>query len=112
MVHRGGVVLVNLNPTSGHEQKGTRPCVVVSDPSVTSDQRYPLVAIVPVTGTAGRGALYPALAPGKSGLTKPSWAMVDQLRCIDKTRIARLFGRVSAIEMEEIDEGLRLFLGL
>jgi mRNA-degrading endonuclease toxin of MazEF toxin-antitoxin module len=38
--------------------------------------------------------------------------MVDQLRCIDKTRIARLFGRVSAIEMEEIDEGLRLFLGL
>ena len=28
---RGTVVLVDLEPTQGHEQQGTRPCVVVSD---------------------------------------------------------------------------------
>lgn len=111
-IHRGGVVLVNLSPTIGHEQQGTRPCVVVSDPAVANDQRFPLVAVVPVTSTAGRGALYPALAAGRSGLTKPSWAMVDQLRSIDKRRVARAFGRVSSTEMNALDDGLRLFLGL
>ena len=38
----GSVVLVELDPTAGHEQQGVRPCVVVSDPDVISDQRFPL----------------------------------------------------------------------
>ena len=71
-IDRGTVVLVELDPTVGHEQRGVRPCIAVSDPAVNSDQRFPLIAIVPVTGTPGDGALYPMLSPGPSGLTKPS----------------------------------------
>jgi hypothetical protein len=33
---RGTVVLVTLDPTVGHEQRGQRPCVAVSDPSVNA----------------------------------------------------------------------------
>ena len=55
---RGSVVLVELDPTAGHEQQGVRPCFVVSDPDVISDQRFPLVCVVPVTGTPGEGLLY------------------------------------------------------
>jgi mRNA-degrading endonuclease toxin of MazEF toxin-antitoxin module len=51
-LERGTVVLLTLDPTVGHEQRGVRPCVVVSDPDVIADQRFPLVAVVPVTGTA------------------------------------------------------------
>ena len=109
---RGTVVLVELDPTVGHEQRGVRPCIAVSDPSVNADQRFPLIAVVPVTGTAGVGALYPALAAGTSGLTKPSHALVDHLRSIDKRRIRRLFGQVSSSELAGIDQGLELFLGL
>jgi mRNA interferase MazF len=109
---RGTVVLVELDPTVGHEQRGVRPCVAVSDPTVNADQRFPLIAVVPVTGTPGEGALYPALAPGPSGLTKPSYALIDHLRSIDKRRIRRLFGPVSAGELAGIDQGLELFLGL
>ena len=61
---RGAVVVVELDPTVGHEQHGVRPCVLVSDPEVISDQRFPLVCVVPVTGNAGEGLLYPPLAPG------------------------------------------------
>ncbi len=109
---RGTVLLVELDPTVGHEQRGVRPCIVVSDPAVNADQRFPLLAVVPVTGTAGIGALYPALAPGASGLAKPSYALLDHLRSIDKRRVRRLFGQVSAVELARIDEGLELFLGL
>ena len=109
---RGSVVLVDLEPTLGREQQGTRPCVVVSDGAVNSNQRFPLIAVVPVTGTPAQGALYPALAPGASGLTKPSTALVDQVRSIDKQRIRRRYGQVTATELEAIDQGLCLYLGL
>jgi mRNA interferase MazF len=111
-IERGSVVLVELDPTVGHEQRGVRPCVVVSDPGVNLDQRFPLLAVVPVTGTPGEGALYPELSPGKSGLVKPSTALIDQLRSIDKRRIRRLFGTISEVELSSVDTGLELFLGL
>jgi mRNA interferase MazF len=112
MLERGTVVLVELDPTIGHEQRGLRPCVAVSDPAVNADQRFPLIAVVPVTGTGGAGALYPALATGSGGLTKPSFVLIDHIRSIDKRRIRRMFGQVSPGELATIDQGLELFLGL
>ena len=111
-LERGTVVLVVLDPTVGHEQRGQRPCIAVSDPTVNADQRFPLIAVVPVTGTPGAGALYPELAPGASGPTKPSYALIDHIRSIDKRRIRRMFGRVADDELAAIDQGLELFLGL
>jgi mRNA interferase MazF len=109
---RGAVIVVELDPTLGHEQQGVRPCVVVSDPDIISDQRFPLVCVVPVTGTSGEGLLYPPLAPGQSGLAKKSFALIDHLRSIDKRRVRRVFGELARDEMAAIDEGLAVFLGL
>jgi mRNA interferase MazF len=109
---RGTLVIVDLAPTLGHEQPGTRPCLVVSDPAVNESQRFPLRAVVPITGTSVPGALYPPLAPGAHGLSKPSYAPVDQLRSIDKQRIRLRYGQVSEAELTAIDGGLRLYLGL
>jgi mRNA interferase MazF len=109
---RGSVVLVDLEPTLGHEQRGVRPCVVVSDPQVSATLRFPLVCVVPVTGTAGSGVLCPALAPGPSGLRKRSFALVEQLRSIDKRRIRRAYGVLRPEEVAAVDEGLLLYLGL
>ena len=111
IIPRGAVVLVVLDPTVGHEQRGTRPCIAVSDPAVNADQRFPLIAVVPVTGTPGDGALYPPLSPG-NGLTRASYALIDHVRSVDKRRIQRVFGRISNAELAALDEGLSLFLGL
>jgi mRNA interferase MazF len=109
---RGSVVVVELDPVVGHEQRGVRPCVVISDPDVISDQRFPLVCVVPVTGTPGQGLLYPELVPGKSGLAKTSFALIDHLRSVDKRRVRRVFGELAPHEIAAIDEGLASFLGL
>ena len=109
---RGTVVWVDLEPTRGHEQKGHRPCVIVSDSQIIEDQRFPMIAVIPLTGTPGAGLLYPPLEAGPSGLQKRSFALIDQLRSVDKTRLTRVFGRISARELESIEEGLCLFLGL
>jgi len=109
---RGAVVVVELDPTVGHEQRGVRPCVVVSDPDVISDERFPLICVVPITGTPGEGLLYPPLTPGKSGLAKKSFALIDHLRSVDKRRIRSVYGEISAEDVVAIDEGLAVFLGL
>ena len=109
---RGAVIVVELDPTLGHEQHGVRPCILVSDPDVIGDQRFPLVCVVPVTGTPGEGLLYPLLAPGQSGLAKRSFALIDHLRSIDKRRVRRVYGELDREEMAAIDEGLAVFLGL
>lgn len=111
-LERGTLVLVDLEPSLGHEQQGTRPIVVLSDEAVNSSQRFPLIAVVSVTSTPATGALYPALAAVPSDLTKPSTALVDQLRSIDKQRIRKRYGHVSPQELEAIEAGLCLYLGL
>jgi len=111
-LNRGAVVVIELDPTIGHEQRGVRPCIIVSDPDVISDQRFPLVCVVPVTGTPGEGLLYPQLAPGDSGLAKSSFALIDHLRSVDKRRVRSVYGELKAAEMAAIDEGLVAFLGI
>ncbi|HRJ20013.1 MAG TPA: type II toxin-antitoxin system PemK/MazF family toxin [Bryobacteraceae bacterium] len=85
---------------------------IVGDPVIIGSPRYPLICVVPITGTPGQGILYPRLAPGSSGLVKESFALIDQIRSIDKTRVRRLIGEISADELARIDEGLEAFLGL
>ncbi len=112
MIERGSVVLVDLDPTVGHEQRGLRPCVVVSDGEAVASQRYPLIALVPLSGRSGEGALYPDVGTGTSGLRQPSWALVDHVRSVDKRRVLRVVGRVEESQLAAIDQGLQLFLGL
>jgi mRNA interferase MazF len=44
---RGAVVVVEVDPTVGHEQRGLRPCKVVRAREITRDQRFPLVRVAP-----------------------------------------------------------------
>ena len=109
---RGTVILVELDPTIGHEQRGVRPCVVVGDPVATDHQRFPLIVVVPVTGTPGVGALYPRIGAGSGGLVRESWALVDQVRAIDKRRVLRAYDRIAPAELQQIDRALLFVLGL
>ncbi|GMR14302.1 MAG: hypothetical protein BMS9Abin29_2551 [Gemmatimonadota bacterium] len=86
--------------------------MLVSDPEASGDQRYPTVCVIPITGTPGEGALYPRISAGESGLRRDAYALVDQIRALDKRRVTRIFGSVDSPDLEAIDEGLRLFLGL
>jgi mRNA-degrading endonuclease toxin of MazEF toxin-antitoxin module len=84
----------------------------MSSTEVTRHQRFALMAVVPLTGVASGGALYPRVMPGDSGLRKVSFALTDQVRSVDKRRIVRVFGEIRDEELAAIEEGLRLFLGL
>lgn len=90
MVVRGEIWLVNLDPTVGSEIRKTRPCVVVSPGEMHDHLRTAIVA--PMT-TKSRPAPFriPVTHSGQKGLI-----LLDQMRTVDKIRLAKKIGTVSA----------------
>jgi mRNA interferase MazF len=90
VVKRGEIWLVNLDPTVGSEIQKTRPCVVISPPEMHDYLRTAMVA--PMT-TGSRPAPFRIAVRhgGKKGLI-----LLDQIRAVDKTRLVKRSGAVSA----------------
>lgn len=90
MVKRGEVWLVNLDPTIGSEIRKSRPCLVVSPSEMHDHLRTVIVA--PMT-TKSRPAPFrvPVTHGGQKGLI-----LLDQVRTVDKARLAKKLGAVSA----------------
>ncbi len=117
VLQRGAVLIVNLDvdPRFGHEQKGVRPCIVVSHATKLTQQRFPLAIVVPVTGTSGLGAMYPVIQPYAGGLTKPSTVLIDNIRGIDVKTPKRVTGALPPLpqrDWERVETALREVLGL
>ena len=90
MVVRGEVWLVNLDPTVGNEIQKTRPCVVVSPPEMHDHLRTLLIAPM-TTGNKPAPFRIPVTFEKKKGLI-----LLDQMSSIDKTRLVKKMGTVSA----------------
>jgi|SRR5215471_5031008 len=90
MVKRGEVWLCQLDPTRGREIRKTRPCMIVSPAEI--HDFLDIVIVVPMT-TGSRPAQFrvPVKLAGRSGLV-----LLEQIRAIDKSRLARRLGSVDS----------------
>jgi mRNA interferase MazF len=90
VVTRFDVFLVSLDPTVGSEIRKTRPCVVISPDEMNEHIRTVIVA--PITT---KGQAYPSRVTctfqGKKGLIA-----LDQIRTVDRDRLVRRLGRLTA----------------
>ena len=89
-VNRGDVLLVNLDPTRGREIKKMRPCLVVSPDELNGNLQTFIVA--PMT-TGGHE--YPFRIPCRF-MGKNGFIVLDQIRTVDRERIVRVLGQLSA----------------
>lgn len=86
---RGEIWLVNLDPTVGSEIKKSRPCVIVSPAEFNDHLRTVIVA--PMTS---KGFSTPFRIPVTHAGTK-GLIVLDQMRTVDKLRLAKKLGTVS-----------------
>lgn len=112
-VRRGDVVIVELSPTEGSEQQGTRPCLVVQND--VGNRNSPTTIVVPFTTSFG-DELYPfeVLVEADEGpLKEDSVALCSQIRTVSvEHRIRERIGSVPKERMEEVDTSLEYSLGL
>lgn len=90
----GDVWLAQLDPTVGSEIQKTRPCVVISPPELHQHLRTVIVAPM-TTGSRPAAFRVPITFKGKTGLI-----LLDQIRTIDKVRLVRREGAVTATTLK------------
>lgn len=101
-MERGDIYLVDLDPTSGHEQRGTRPVLLVS-PTVFN-QRSGTPVILPIT-TGGRFARSSGFAVSldNAGTKTQGVIRCDQPRSLDLKSIgAKKLEQVPAAVIDEV----------
>ena len=101
MVKRGDVWLAALDPTVGSEIQKTRPCLIISPAEVHDHLRTVIVA--PMTsGSRPTGFRVPVTFQGVSGLI-----LLEQSRALDKQRLVKRLGAVSAGVLKQTLRTLR-----
>lgn len=107
-VARGHLWSVNLHPTVANEQRGARPCLVVSRDRFNA---LPIrqVIVVPLT-TRDRGFPHHVPVVDDGGLVGPSWVMCEGVRAISTDRFGRLIGTVDDRTLLRVAEQLALWL--
>jgi len=97
---RFDVYLVPLDPARGHEMQKTRPCVVVSPAQLNRYLRTVLIA--PLTSIPRK---YPfRVTSGFGG--RPGQVALDQIRCVDRSRLVKFLGHLDARVQVEVADTL------
>jgi len=106
-MQRGEVWWVEFEPAIGSEIRKTRPAVIVSIDA--ANRNLARVVVVPVTSSIGR--LYPGEAMVMVG-GQNSKAMVDQIMAADKLRLKNRLGALSTVDMQAVEDAIKLHLAL
>ncbi len=95
---KGDFVAVTFDPQSGHEQKGRRPALVVSN--TLFNQRTGLATVCPLTTTDRR---YPFHVATANDPYAKGFVMVEQVKSIDyQSRKAKFIGKASDEVIDEV----------
>jgi mRNA interferase MazF len=93
---RFDVYLVNLDPTVGNEIQKTRPCLIISPDEMNS---YISTVIVAPMTTGERP--YPTRVACRFQ-SKEGQVVLDQIRTVDKIRLVKRLGRLSAATQKKV----------
>ena len=106
---RGDIMWADLNPVKGREQAGLRPVLVLSEDIFNKHSGTVIaVAITIQPQRAGFPLTYELVG---SGLPKPSWVKISQIRTLSVERLGKKIGKVRPEELDIIIEGLQEILG-
>jgi mRNA interferase ChpB len=101
-MERGDIYLVSLDPTSGHEQQGTRPVLIVSPLAFNRLTRTPVVLPITSSGNIARTAGFAVSLMG-AGTQTTGVIRCDQPRALDLgARHARKLETVPGSIMDEV----------
>ena len=110
---RGDLWMVNLNPTIGREQAGTRPALVISVDELNHSAADLFIAL-PVTTREKKIRSHVAIDvdESESGLRSRSFIKCEDIRSISVRRLEHRLGSVSSGTLAAVEDRLRILLGI
>ncbi len=108
---RGEIWFLNLDPTQGREQAGSRPALVISV-DVFNQGPAELVVVLPVTSVAKGIPFHVPMAPPEGGVRQPSFIKCEDVRSVSRSRLRERWGTVAPQTMAAVEDRLRILMGL
>jgi len=113
IVERGQVWTADLGEPEGSEPGYNRPVLIVQSDAFNRSRLHTVLAVVLSTNRRLVDAPGNVLIPAKaSGLRRDSVANVSQVITVDREFLIELAGRVRGQFLKDVENGLRLVLGL
>jgi len=109
---RGEIYLAGFDPVIGSEIAKPRPALIIQN---DIGNRVSPITIVAALSSQVRQPLYPIevlIRAPEGGLTVDSTVRLNQLRTMDKSRLIKRLGRVTAATMAAVDTAIKISLGL
>jgi mRNA interferase MazF len=108
---RGEIWFLNLDPTQGREQAGSRPALVISVDTFNHGSAD-LVVVLPITSKAKGIPLHVAVASPEGGVRQPSFIKCEDIRSVSRSRLTERWGTVSLTTLAAVEDRLRILLNL
>jgi len=113
VVERGQVWWADLGEPDGSEPGYNRPVLIVQSDVFNRSRLQTVIAVVLSTNARLVDAPGNVLLPARAtGLPKSSVANVSQIITVDRDFLMELAGRVRGQFLKDVENGLRLVLGL
>ena len=112
MSRRGEIYWADFGRPRGSEQGFRRPALIVQNDVGNRVGRTTIVAAISSRLPARSYPHVVIVQPKESGLPGASAILLNQLRTIDQSRLEERSGRLPARRMADVDQALRISLGL
>lgn len=111
MVKRGDIFFADLSPVVGSEQGGIRPVLVIQNN--LGNHFSPTIIVAAITAKMAKPKLPTHIGiKAGTGIERDSVILLEQIRTIDKSRLKERVCHLSREVMEEVDEALRVSVGI
>lgn len=111
LLQRGDIFYADLSPVVGSEQGGIRPVLILQNN--VGNRHSPTVIVCAITGKTEKNNIPTHVCIGTAGgCSKESFALLEQIRTIDRIRLREKVGTLSGHEMKQINQALSISVGL
>ena len=107
---RGDIYFIRLDSSTGSEQSGTRPAVILQND--VGNTYSPTLIVATLTSKTEKKAAQPTHCLVEPEKLEPSIVQAEQIFTIDKSRVQNFAGHLTLEEMSRVDDAVKISLAL
>ena len=107
---RGDIYFIRLDSSTGSEQSGTRPAVILQND--VGNTYSPTLIVATLTSKTEKKAAQPTHCLVEPEKLEPSIVQAEQIFTIDKSRIQNFAGHLTPEETSRVDDAVKISLAL
>ncbi len=111
-MRRGEIYWYDPGHTTGSEQSGRRPVLVIQNDLGNVSSPTTIVAALTTSRTKKDYPFHVSVEPADSGLSQPGIILLEQIQTVSQSKLRKLAGKCTPDIMQKVDAAIKKSLGL